>query len=68
MKAAAAEAYRAYDGYFAALRQKGEEFLRLAEEEGKNVIVLCGRPYHVDPEINHGIQSLICRQIGRAHV
>ena len=61
VKAAAEEAYRNYEAYFAALRAKGEEFLRLAEAEGKPVIVLCGRPYHVDPEINHGIQSLITR-------
>ena len=61
IKAASAAAYASYEGYFAALRAKGEEFLRRAEAEGKPVIVLCGRPYHVDPEINHGIQSLICR-------
>ena len=61
VKAAAEAAYGSYEAYFAALRAKGEEFLRLAEAENKPVIVLCGRPYHVDPEINHGIQSLICR-------
>ena len=61
IKAAAQAAYGSYEAYFAALRAKGEEFLRLAEAEDRPVIVLCGRPYHVDPEINHGIQSLICR-------
>ena len=61
IRAAADAAYRSYGDYFAALRAKGEEFLRLAEAENRPVIVLCGRPYHVDPEINHGIQSLICR-------
>ena len=39
--------------------QKGEETLRLLEKEGKKGIVLAGRPYHIDPEINHGIASLI---------
>ena len=41
------------------VRAKGEEILETAEKEGKNVIVLAGRPYHVDPEINHGIDKLI---------
>ena len=29
------------------------------EETGRRGIVLAGRPYHVDPEINHGIPELI---------
>ncbi len=61
IRAAAGEAYRAYGEYFAALRAKGEEYLRSARAEGKPVIVLAGRPYHADPEINHGIHELIGR-------
>jgi predicted nucleotide-binding protein (sugar kinase/HSP70/actin superfamily) len=61
IRAAAGEAYGAYRAYFAELRAKGREFLEAAEAEGKPVIVLAGRPYHVDPEINHGIHELICR-------
>lgn len=38
---------------------KGEETLRYIEEKGMTGIVLGGRPYHVDPEINHGIPELI---------
>ena len=30
--------------------------------QGRHIIVLAGRPYHVDPEINHGIDQLIIRQ------
>lgn len=41
------------------VRKKGEETLRYLEETGKRGIVLAGRPYHVDPEINHGIPELI---------
>ncbi len=41
------------------VRQKGEEVLRYLEENGKRGIVLAGRPYHLDPEINHGIPELI---------
>ena len=39
--------------------QKGEEVLKYMEETGRRGIVLAGRPYHVDPEINHGIPELI---------
>ena len=38
---------------------KGEEVLDYLKETGKRGIVLAGRPYHVDPEINHGIPELI---------
>ncbi len=39
--------------------KKGEEVLKYMEETGRRGIVLAGRPYHVDPEINHGIPELI---------
>ena len=41
------------------MRKKGEQTLRYLEKIGKHGIVLAGRPYHVDPEINHGIPELI---------
>ncbi|MGN0279875.1 MAG: acyl-CoA dehydratase activase-related protein [Lachnospiraceae bacterium] len=41
------------------MRDKGEEVLRYMEENHKRGIVLAGRPYHIDPEINHGIPELI---------
>ncbi len=41
------------------IQKKGEEVLKYMEENGKRGIVLAGRPYHVDPEINHGIPELI---------
>ena len=41
------------------IRTKGEETLAYLAETGKMGIVLCGRPYHIDPEINHGIPELI---------
>ena len=41
------------------MRDKGEEVLRYLEANHKRGIVLAGRPYHVDPEINHGIPELI---------
>ena len=41
------------------MKKKGEEVLKYMEENGKRGIVLAGRPYHIDPEINHGIPELI---------
>lgn len=41
------------------IRSKGEEVLKMLKEKGKKGIVLAGRPYHVDPEINHGIPEMI---------
>lgn len=41
------------------MQKKGEEVLSYLKETGKRGIVLAGRPYHIDPEINHGIPELI---------
>ncbi len=41
------------------MRKKGEETLAFMEQNHKRGIVLAGRPYHIDPEINHGIPELI---------
>ena len=41
------------------IRQKGEEVLKYIEENNIKGIVLSGRPYHIDPEIHHGIPDLI---------
>ena len=41
------------------IRQKGADTVRYLEENNLKGIVLAGRPYHIDPEINHGIDTLI---------
>ena len=41
------------------IQKKGEEVLSWMEKNHKRGIVLAGRPYHADPEINHGIPELI---------
>lgn len=41
------------------IQKKGEETIKYLDETGKRGIVLAGRPYHIDPEINHGIPELI---------
>lgn len=58
-KDAVDKAYRALEIYKSDVRDKGVEILNWVEENGAKGIVLAGRPYHVDPEINHGIPKLI---------
>lgn len=41
------------------IHKKGEETVKYIEENNLKGIVLAGRPYHVDPEVNHGIDTLI---------
>ena len=41
------------------IQKKGQEVLRWMDDNNRRGIVLAGRPYHVDPEINHGIPELI---------
>lgn len=60
IKAAADAAYLEYDDYKRKVREKADEYLELARHEKLPVIVLAGRPYHIDPEVNHGIDKLIC--------
>ena len=49
---------KAYARYMADLRAEGERSIRYAKENSKRLMVLCGRPYHIDPEIGHGIDKL----------
>ncbi|MCL2463074.1 MAG: acyl-CoA dehydratase activase-related protein, partial [Defluviitaleaceae bacterium] len=56
---AAAKAWAAQEEYRADVRQKGEETVAYCREHGLTGVVLAGRPYHIDPEINHGIPELI---------
>ena len=58
-KDAAKRAYNAYDAYRAEIISEGKKYIEYARENGKRIIVVAGRPYHVDPEINHGIDELI---------
>ena len=58
---AANAAYAEYEAHMAQIRVKGSEIMDEARRQGRRIIVLAGRPYHVDPEINHGIDHLITR-------
>ena len=57
--AAIRAAYEAYDAYKEDIRATGQAYIDQARKEGRSIIVLAGRPYHIDPEINHGINDLI---------
>ena len=57
--AAAKAAYEAYDAYVHDVRETGKQYIQYAREHHMPIIVACGRPYHIDPEINHGINDLI---------
>ncbi len=53
------EAFRELHNFKNDIRRKGEETLLWLEENDMKGIVLAGRPYHIDPEINHGIPDMI---------
>lgn len=53
------KAYAAYEEFIAAMRRRGEETLAWARANGRKIIILAGRPYHVDPEVSHGIDRLL---------
>ena len=59
IKAAVDKAYQEQRRFQSDMQAAGERLLKILEENGGRGIVLAGRPYHVDPEINHGIPDLI---------
>lgn len=52
-------AYAEYASFMKKIRACGDEYLRVAKEKNLPIIVLSGRPYHLDSEINHGIDKFI---------
>ena len=59
VRAAAAKAWAEQQQAKADIRAKGADVLASMALEGRKGVVLAGRPYHMDPEINHGIPELI---------
>ena len=51
-------AFGVYEQHMLAVRRKGEEAVAWARAHGKRIMILAGRPYHIDPEIGHGIDKL----------
>ncbi|MCC8016441.1 MAG: acyl-CoA dehydratase activase [Clostridiales bacterium] len=52
------KAYAAQEKYRKSVFEKGKQAIKYAEENNRRVLILTGRPYHIDPEINHGINNL----------
>lgn len=59
VREAARKGWHEMDAVHLEIQKKGEEIISSLKETGGRGIVLAGRPYHVDPEINHGIPELI---------
>ena len=59
LKEAAEAAEAEYQNFKNDVRKKGKETIKYIKDNNLRGIVLAGRPYHVDPEVNHGIDTLI---------
>ncbi len=59
IKQAVEEAWQEDERFKSDIRQTGQRILEYLEETGSRGIVLAGRPYHLDPEIHHGIPDFI---------
>ena len=57
--AAIRAAYTAYENWKQDIYATGAAYIEQARQEGRPIIVMAGRPYHMDPEINHGINDLV---------
>ncbi|MGI6576940.1 MAG: acyl-CoA dehydratase activase [Eubacteriales bacterium] len=59
VKAATRAARKADAAFRADIRAEGERALEFTRKNGKRAVVVAGRPYHIDPEVNHGMDRLI---------
>lgn len=58
VKAAVEYGLTRYAEYMNAVREEGAQALKFARENNKRIMILAGRPYHIDAEIGHGIDKL----------
>ena len=54
-------AYQEYENHMQDIRNQADRIIHEARRQGKQIIILAGRPYHADPLINHGIDTLITK-------
>ena len=59
LKSALRQAYTAQTHYRMQAAKEAQRVISEARSSGRKIIVLAGRPYHIDKEINHGIHKLI---------
>lgn len=52
-------AFSAFNKYETQIKFKGQEIIRQARIQNKPIVILAGRPYHIDPKVNHSIDRLI---------
>lgn len=52
-------AFNERDVFLAKVRKRGAEIIAAARENNQQIIVLAGRPYHLDPKVNHSIDKMI---------
>lgn len=62
MAAAVHHGFAELENFKQDIRNKGEETLAMLQAKGERGIVISGRPYHLDPEINHGISEVITQE------
>ena len=60
VRRAAKAAYAEQEAHMHRIREEGARVIAAAKAADRPIIVVSGRPYHLDPEINHGIDKLIC--------
>lgn len=53
------KSFNAYSDYLSKVRTKAQDMLEQARQDNRYAIILAGRPYHIDPEVSHGIDDLI---------
>ena len=58
VKAAVAAGMKAYQAWMKDIRDEGKRAMEYARRHKRRIMVLCGRPYHVDAEVGHGIHKL----------
>ena len=58
IKKAVKAGFEKYEAYMQAIRREGERAIEWARRNAKRIMVLAGRPYHIDSEIGHGIDKL----------
>ena len=59
VKKAVSKAWQEQERVKQSIKAEGKRILELMQQDNKRGIVLAGRPYHIDPEINHGIPEMI---------
>jgi predicted CoA-substrate-specific enzyme activase len=63
IKKATNAAYKALEDYHEMISNQGKIIVERARSKNMPIMVVCGRPYHIDPELSHGIDSMML-QIG----